>query len=230
MIDIHSHLIFDVDDGAYAYKESLRMALEAEQLGFDIIVATPHYSNKNFPERKLLKNFNKLKTALMGCDIEIQLGYEVLINDMHYEGAKERRDLTLGDTKYMLFELPFNLMPSFAESKLIELHNDHIIPIIAHPERYPYFNKNIDSFVYFIEKGCMVQLDAGSILGAHGHEAKDFAKKIIKLGLVDFVASDAHCTEDYISWFPASYEQVIKWVGHEYADELFHYNPLAILQ
>lgn len=224
MIDIHSHLIFDVDDGSNTYKESLRMALEAEKLGFNKIIATPHYSKGYSPDNKLSLHFLKLKSGLLDCDIDIQLGYEVIIDDISYEGEKETIDLTLGNTNCMLFELPFHLMPPYIDEKLMEMHKDNIIPIIAHPERYRFFYKNLDNYISFIEKGCLVQVNAGSIIGAYGHEVKSFSKKILQMGLVDFIASDAHSPEDYTNRYPKAYEQVKKWVGQSYTDQLFYHN------
>jgi protein-tyrosine phosphatase len=229
MVDIHSHMVFDVDDGPSTLNESLRMALEAEKLGFKTILSTSHYRKNSFPDKKLCRNYLKLKSALADCSIEIRLGYEVLIDDICFEGSKEKSDLTLDNTRYMLFELSFDLMPSYLEQEILRLHSDGIIPIIAHPERYHYFIRDMNSFISLIERGCLIQLDAGSILGAYGHDVKIFAKKILKSGLVQFIASDAHCMEDYVNWYPKSYEQVKKWVGADYANKLFYENPKKIL-
>jgi protein-tyrosine phosphatase len=112
---------------------------------------------------------------------------------------------------------------------LHELHNEKIIPILAHPERNRVFARNFDSFINFIEKGCLVQIDAGSIVGAYGKEAKHFAKNVITLNLAQFVASDAHCTEDYNDWYLPAYNQVKRWAGEEYANQVFTENAKKIV-
>jgi protein-tyrosine phosphatase len=87
---------------------------------------------------------------------------------------------------------------------------------------------NFDSLIKFLENGCLVQIDAASVVGVYGTEARHIAEKLIKLNLAQFVASDAHCPEDYCSWYLPAYKQVKRWVGVEYTDQLFNENAKKI--
>ncbi|GAE87213.1 CpsB/CapC family capsule biosynthesis tyrosine phosphatase [Acetivibrio straminisolvens] len=135
---------------------------------------------------------------------------------------------TLNNSKYLLFELPFDIMPVNINETVLKLHSEGIVPIIAHPERNMYFVKNMQKFIELIETGCLVQLDAASIVGIHGSNVKKFTKKLIDLKLVQFVASDAHKPEDY-EIYKESYDIVKSWAGKEYSDKIFTYNQEVII-
>jgi protein-tyrosine phosphatase len=128
-----------------------------------------------------------------------------------------------------LYELPFDHIPLYCSKILYELHVEKIIPVLAHPERYRTFMKNFDSFINFVENGSLVQIDAGSIVGAYGSEARQLAEKLIKLKLAHFIASDAHCTDDYTNWYLPAYKQVKRWAGEEYTNQLFNENAKKII-
>jgi tyrosine-protein phosphatase YwqE len=91
MIDIHSHLIFGVDDGPSAIKESIRMALEAEKLGVKEIIATPHFSDLQFQTDKAVENFSALSSRIADCDIKLHIGYEVSINPFTVKRLRDCR-------------------------------------------------------------------------------------------------------------------------------------------
>lgn len=229
MIDIHSHLVFGVDDGPSTLKESVRMVLEAEKLGIKEIIATPHYNARLFALEKTAENFQLILSRVADFDIKLHLGYEVYLDSYIMEDIKLLRDKTLNASDYLLFELPFGYVPENYSKLLYDLHLERIIPVLAHPERNRVFLRNFDSFIKFIESGCLVQIDAGSIVGVYGRDARNFARKAIKLNLAQFVSSDAHCAEDYKEWYLSAYNQVKQWAGEEYADKLFFENAKMIL-
>lgn len=111
MIDIHSHLIYGVDDGPPTIKESIRMVLEAEKMGINTIIATPHYRKSLFKSENALENFMELKTRVKDCDIELLLGYEVYFDSILPDVLVEKDRYTLNKSKYLLFELPFDVIP-----------------------------------------------------------------------------------------------------------------------
>lgn len=230
MIDVHSHLIFDVDDGPVSVKESLRMLLEAEKLGIKAIIATPHFNEDLYKSKKAYENFQELVLRTKDCGVELYMGYEVFINSYLYKIVKSRGDMTLNNSKYLLFELPSDSIPVYSSEIVYRLHLDSIIPVIAHPERNRRFVKSLNSFIKFVECGCLVQIDAASIAGVYGNDVRNFAKELIKLDLVDFIASDAHCAEDYKNWYLKAFQQVKRWVGEQEAQKLFYFNPLKILE
>ncbi len=229
MIDIHSHIVFGVDDGPSTIKESIRMVLEAESLGVNEIIATPHFNDLLYHTDKTAENFSALTSRIADCDVKLHLGHEVFINPQLLEKVEELKRKTLGKSRYILFELPFDHIPVYSGKMLYGFNVEKIIPILAHPERNRIFMKSFDTFINFIENGCLVQIDAGSTVGAYGTEAKHFAEKVLKLNLAQFVASDAHSAEDYTNWYLPAYKQVKRWTGEEYTNQLFNENPKKIV-
>lgn len=228
MIDIHCHIIFGVDDGPSTIKDSVRMVLEAEKLGVDKIIVTPHYNKYVYNSDKVLENFYKIKSRIRDFGVELFLGYEVFLISSINDVLTQKGDYTLNKSKYLLFELPFDIMPVNINETVLKLHSEGIVPIIAHPERNMYFVRNMQKFIELIETGCLVQLDAASLVGVHGSNVKRFAKKLIDMNLVQFVASDAHKPEDY-ELYKRSYDIVKNWAGKEYSDKIFTYNQSVII-
>jgi len=230
MIDIHSHLIHGVDDGPATIKESIRMVLEAEKLGIKAIIATPHTYKDLYRIDRAYANFMELKNRTADCGVELYMGCEAFIDPFAADGVKDGSIPTLNSSEYLLFELPFDSVPLYGYEIMYKLQLDNFIPIIAHPERNRVFNSDFSAFISFIEKGCLVQLDAASITGVYGMEAKKISRKLIKYNLVDFVASDAHCSEDYKRWYIPAYNEVIRLKNTNYADKLFYENGKMILE
>jgi protein-tyrosine phosphatase len=229
MIDVHSHLIYGVDDGPPTIKESIRMVLEAERIGIKTIIATPHYRKGLFKAENAVEHYIELKSRVKDCNIEILLGYEVYFDSIIPDVMTVKDRFTLNKSKYLLFEMPFDIIPSNISDVILNLHMENFIPVIAHPERNRFFVKNFQFFLEFIESGCLIQLDAASILGVYGSAVKKFTKNLIKLNLAHFVSSDAHSATDYINWYLPAYEKVKCWGGAEYAETLFYKNQKMLL-
>jgi len=194
-----------VDDGAPSIKESLKMVLEAESMGVKAIILTPHFHIGLFNNiEKVEENYYELRYRVRDCGIDLYLGYEVFIDSLLHGGEKIAEKLKLNNSPYLLMELPFDVVPSYSFDILYKLHLNDIIPIIAHPERNRFFVNNFNMFMNFIENGCLLQLDAASIIGVYGSEVQNFSKKLIKSNLAHFVASDAHSHEDYKEWYLAA--------------------------
>lgn len=229
MIDIHSHIIFEVDDGPCIIEQSISMIYNAEKAGIKTIVATPHSHETLFEAERLSENYQELLYRICDYDITLKLGYEVFINPSMPGMEKKNIGLTLHQTRYLLFELPFNTSPGSGFDVLSGFRLKDIIPILAHPERNRNFIKNLNELSRYIKAGCMIQIDAASILGIYGRDVRDFVKKLVKWNMVDFVASNAHCAEDYANWYMKAYREVSKWSGAENANRLFQSNADSIL-
>ena len=143
--------------------------------------------------------------------------------------VEELKTKTLGDSNYILFELPFDHIPIYADQLLYKLNIARIIPILAHPERNRVLINNFDSCIKFLENGCLVQIDAASVVGVYGAGARHIAEKIIKLNIAQFVASDAHCAEDYQNWYLPAIKLVKRWAGEEYSRQVFYENAKKII-
>lgn len=229
MVDIHSHLIHAVDDGPSCIKDSLRMLLEAEKCGIKAIIATPHLRGNMYDPEKAAENLEELRHRTRDCGVELYLGYEVHVNESLADDVKSERSITLNGSDYLLLELPFEEVPLYSYETIYRLNLNNITPVIAHPERNRSFVRSFDKFIGVVEKGCLLQLDAASIIGVYGTEVKRFTKKLIKMNMVDFVASDAHSAEDYYEWYLEAYRKVSKWGGTEYANDVFARNPEMLL-
>ncbi len=229
MIDIHSHIIFGVDDGPSTIMQSLDMVKEAERLGISVVVATPHYHETVFNLEYVEENYRELLYKARDYDVTINMGYEVFANPINQALIKHRKKLSIGKSEIILFEFPFNICPQKCIEMVCMFRLQKIIPVISHIERNRVFLNKIEYFVALIKAGCYIQLDAASIVGIYGSQIKDFSKKLLQMDFVDMVASNAHCANDYVDWYMQAYNNVSQWVGKEKASLLFHDNPKNIL-
>lgn len=229
MIDIHSHIIFGVDDGPCTIEQSINMVYNAQKAGIKTIVATPHTHETLFESERLSENYQELLYRARDYNVCLKLGYEVFINSSTSVLEKKNMGLTLDKTRYLLFELPFNSATKVGFDILHSFQLKDTIPILAHPERNRNFYKDFNELFGYINAGCMIQIDAASIIGVYGRAVRNFVKKLLKWNIVDFVASDAHCAEDYSNWYLKAFKEVSKWSGEENANRLFQSNAENIL-
>ncbi|MHB9941084.1 exopolysaccharide biosynthesis protein [Clostridium sporogenes] len=196
MIDIHSHIIPSIDDGAKDLDYSLKMIKMAEECGTKKIVATPHYYMGRYEEKYsnirdyvyYLNNVAKKNNM----NIEIFLGQEVLIHKKTID-IYEKGDIgTINNTSYMLVEFPMSTWEDYYMDILYELKVRGINPIIAHPERYRFIQENILNVNKFVDEGYLFQINTGSIEGIFGKEAQNISKELIKNRICNFIGSDAH--------------------------------------
>jgi len=229
MIDIHSHIIFGVDDGPATIIQSLNMIKEAERLGIGLIVASPHYHETVFDLEHVEENYQELLYKAGDYDVTINMGYEVFANPNNQALIKNRKKLSLSKSGIILFEFPYNAIPQKCVEMVCKFRLQKIIPVIAHIERNRAFLNKIEYLVAFIKAGCYIQIDAASIAGVYGSKIKEFSKKMLQMKFVDMVASNAHCATDYVEWYTEAYNNVSNWVGKEEASILFHDNAKNIL-
>jgi protein-tyrosine phosphatase len=230
MIDIHSHLIYGVDDGPICIEESIEMATEAKKAGINVIIATPHFQKRIYESDKVTENFHRLKLKVAHIGIDLYLGYEIFLNPFFTEMIGEYTDFTLADSGYMLIELPYNASPDSGYEIILGLRNRNITPVLAHPERNRNFIRNYNDFLRLISLGCMVQVDAASILGIYGSQSKKFVKKLLDMDLVDFAASNAHCPVDYKEWYLNACKEFVRLAGTERTSRIFGENAAIILK
>ncbi len=233
MVDLHSHLIWDIDDGSKSREMTINMLKQAVEGGTKKLVLTPHYlpgyyevPNIKVKERRkdielLAKEFN--------LDIEIYCGQEVYFNEKILENFENNLIGTINESRYMLIE--FN-MKSFSIKEvteiLYELQIKGIVPVIAHPERYIKFIKNPSLVNEFINEGFLFQLNIGSITGDFGKEVKKTAELFLKNRIYSFFGSDAHRDEkrnpnmkdgiDILKAMDSNYLQYLKNSGEELLD------------
>lgn len=198
MLDIHSHIIPKIDDGAKNIEMSLKMLKMAEQDGVKYIAATPHYC-RGYYENKyedILTSVEALKSMakMENIDIVIIPGQEIYIDSNTLELLNKGILGGLNKSKYILVEFPMDKLPEDALDILYEIRIKGLVPIVAHPERYMYIIDAPWKINKFVEEEILFQINTGSVKGIFGKEVKNTAEILIKSGLGHFLASDAHST------------------------------------
>mgnify|MGYP006229712145 CR=1 FL=1 len=198
MIDFHNHVLPNADDGPKEMKVSLDMLRCASDQGITEIVQTIHYQHPKMEEKNTDYNYlqNKIQQLQENIDkenlgITMHLSAEVFYLPNLLK-IKSNPLLTLGNNKYMLIEFSTNIFPQFYEQQFFELQSAGITPIIAHPERYRFIQSDISILDSWIERGYVIQIDAGSFIGNFGNKTQNFVFKMIENGYIHIIGSDAH--------------------------------------
>lgn len=197
MTDLHSHIVYDVDDGSSSTQESIELLRGLKSVGFDNVIMTPHYiegSEYCSENEEKLEKLDILRNEVKrnNIDINLYLGNEVFINDHMVEGIENGRIYTLNNSKYLLFELPFHNRIISLSDIIYEIKIQGYIPILAHPERYIYFQDNYDLVDELKEEGLLFQANFASILGYYGKGAQKLLKYMLKNEYIDFLGTDIH--------------------------------------
>lgn len=200
MIDIHSHILPGVDDGAKHITESIAMAKLAASEGIQTIIATPHHKNGYFENEKfeIIEKVAELNDALKSesIDLEVLSGQETRIYGDLLADYQEDRILSLNDGgRYVFIELPSDHVPAYTEPLLYELQMKGLVPIIVHPERNLEFLETPNHLYKLVKHGALTQITAKSIVGGFGKKTKKFAFQLIEKNLTHYIASDAHNTK-----------------------------------
>lgn len=197
MTDIHSHILFNLDDGSKSIDESIELLKKMESVGFNNVILTPHYiknTDYKIDNVEKLEKLEMLKNAVKknNININIYLGNEIFIDDEIIELVKDNKIYSLNNSKYLLIEFPFHNQILNLEDILYEIKYNGYIPIIAHPERYTYFQKNYKLVQKLKDDGILFQSNYSSILGDYGSSSKKLIKKMLKDGYVDYLGTDIH--------------------------------------
>lgn len=234
MIDIHSHIIPNVDDGARSVEETFNILKEAQEAGFTDVILTSHfllnYYETNVQELIFWKE--KLQEVLkkQGTKINLHSGMEIYITNQMEELLENKKILTLANSRYMLIELPLATNVKYFDYVVYYLEAKGIKPIIAHPERYKCVQKDPDIVEEYIEKGCLIQCNYGSIVNLYGREAEKTIKTILKKNQVHFLGSDVHRENGTYLIILDAIKKIRKIIGENKINEITTINPKKILQ
>lgn len=227
MIDIHAHIL-PIDDGSKDLETSLSMIKESVEQGVRGIILTPHYNRSTkLSIEQTKQSFEEFKQLVKqsGYDIDLYLGQEFYI-DKHYKKKIEQNDfLSLNDSKYILIEFAYDTKMDITEV-VYELIGLGYKPIIAHAERYE--NLTIEEVEEIKEMGGYIQVNANMLVGVSISKASAIAKKLLKKGLVDFVASDVHYFRKNKMKRAKRYVE-LKY-GKEIKDLIFNLNAKKIIE
>jgi protein-tyrosine phosphatase len=238
VIDLHSHYLYDVDDGARTLSDSVEMLRIAAADGVEHMVATPHqfhpagYHVEVPLARERLRQVREAADA-EGIGIELSLGAEIHFSERIPEGLAEGSLLPMAEgSRYFLFELPTTSVP--AEEFLAEIvfmfQTRGFYPVLAHPERNFEIMANPTIARRLRERGVLMQITAQSVLGAFGRKSLKAAKKLVKWGAADVIASDAHNPDRRPPGLSEAVRTVARWIGTDRAEAMVTETPQRILE
>lgn len=236
MIDLHSHILPGLDDGAKTMADSLAMLDIARRGGTTDIVATPHASGQfRFEPEVVERKLAEVRRAVAdqrgghapirvhaGCDFHLQF-------DNIEDAVASPRKYTINHESYLLVEFPDFGVLHGAEDILMQLLDARMVPVITHPERHAHLQKQFDDLEDWVGRGCCVQVTAASHTGLFGRRAAWSAGEMLKRGLAHFIASDAHDTKNRTPDLRKAYERLANDFGEERIRPLFVDNPHAAL-
>ena len=233
MIDIHSHLIPNVDDGSKSLETTFTAFKEAVNAGFTDIILTSHYIPEYYETKPVELTFwkDELQKILDNNKEKLQLhsGMEVYISEELPNLIEKEKLLKLANSKYILIELPMNSRINYLDHIIYYLDTVGIKLILAHPERYRIVQEKPELVEEWVEKGCLMQCNFGSILGIYGSEPKKVIKHLLKKDLVHFVASDCHNKGGIYLKVPKAVNKIEKLIGKEKTYEITTLNQQKIL-
>lgn len=202
MKDIHSHLLYGIDDGSKTIEESLKLIKKANNQGITDLILTPHYierSEYNCCNEEKKELFNRLVDEVRKKQININLflGNEVFISNNLIELLKKGEISTLNGSKYLLVEFPMGNMLYNTKDIIYDLIINGYIPIVAHPERYRIFQRHPEHIEEYLRMGVLLQCNYKSLFGKYGRQAKKTIKYFLENGYVTFLGSDCHHEENF---------------------------------
>jgi len=227
--DIHSHILYGLDDGAETREESVAMLQMAAANGTTAIVATPH-ANARYRFRPDVIEAQVAELGALVPEIAIHRGCDFHLQVSNIEDAiAHPAKYTINHQSYLMVEFPEMSVFADPEGVLLRLLDVGLIPIITHPERNAVMQRRLDDLARWVECGCYVQVTAGSCTGTFGRSVKAATESMMKRGLVHFVASDAHDCGRRSPSLQEAYAALVAAWGEEAIRPLFVDNPRATL-
>lgn len=234
MIDIHMHILPDIDDGAETWEQAEEMAALAVAAGTSGIVCTPHQCDGlyNVANEQVERLTAELANRLVKANISLDLhaGGDVQVQPSILDDIGEGRAMTIGGGPYMLVEMPHSLVPEHFADTLFSLQVNGYIPIITHPERNLAIQENNELLSELVHGGSLAQLTAGALVGDMGDTAQRCAVKFLDKGWCHLIASDAHNCTGRAPGLAEAREIVAGRCGYAYAEEMFDVRPRQIVE
>ena len=238
MIDIHSHIIFDVDDGPKTLEDSRRLLEESYRQGVRTIISTSHRRKGMFetPEEKIAANFKQVQEVAkqVADDLTVLYGAEIYYTSDILKKLEEGTFPSLGGTKYVLIEFSMNTPYKDIHSALGNVIRLGMTQVVAHIECYHCLENDEDRVSELINMGCYMQVNSSNVLKPKlfGDRCKFMKKRVqffLERDLVHFVASDMHNLDDRPPYMQKAYQIVAKKYGAARAEELFKTNQEILL-
>lgn len=233
MIDFHSHILPNIDDGSRDIKETFDLIKEAEKAGFNKIISTSHYMEYYYEVDEMERSIwiNALNTKLQenNINVDLYLGSEIYISEYLMNLIDEKKASSINNTKYILFEMPMYQKTLNLYSVIFEMIKHNKVPILAHPERYTFIQDDIELITELIENGVLMQSNFGSFKGLYGKKAQKTAKELLKRNMIHFLGSDVHRAGTIYPMIKDILTDIEKIVGKEKIYELTEKNASIVL-
>lgn len=219
-IDVHCHILPNVDDGATSLEMAMEMARMAAADGTSTIIATPHPNlTKGIgglaKTRQLVEELQATLTAQQ-IPLRLRVGVECYLEPTIPQLVKAGQLTTLNNTRYLLIEFPMREAPPKVENFIYGLQIADFIPVIAHPERYKYVQEDLNWLGRLIELGCLSQITAGVFGGGFGNRARQTAEQLLQHNMAHLIATDAHNVERR----PPGFKAALAYIANSYSLEL----------
>jgi protein-tyrosine phosphatase len=220
MIDLHCHILPNVDDGPQNVAESVEMAKQAVRQGIKTIIATPHHRNEKYVNhgQTIFNQVEELNRVLKSENLELTIlpGQETRIFGEIVEGLESGEILPLNQGKYLLVELPSGHVPRYTGQLMFDIQLKGFVPVIVHPERNQEIMENPEVLYQLVKKGALTQVTASSVTGHFGKTIKKFTHQLLEANLTHFIASDAHNTTSRGFKMDEAYSTVEKVFGIDF--------------
>jgi protein-tyrosine phosphatase len=231
VVDIHSHILPEVDDGSKSWEMSVAMCRMAAADGITHQVATPHANDRYHYDRTYLQSLVEHLQSLVGPALTLSLGCDFHLSyDNLQDVLANPERYTIAGTHYMLVELSNYSVPQQTTDCFMQLGDRGITAIITHPERNPILRESPQRVVEWAEQGCVIQMTGSALTGFWGERVRRAAQWLLEHKAVHVLATDAHDTEKRIPIISTARDAAAEICGEEVADALVEANPTAILQ
>jgi len=230
VVDIHSHILPEVDDGPKTWEVSVAMCQAAAADGITHMVATPHANDRYHYDRDYLQGLlDRLRQLLSGAP-ELMLGCDFHLSyDNIQDAIAHPTRYVIHNTRYLLVEFSNYSIPQNATDSFLKLGDAGMTSIITHPERNPILRENLQRVVEWAEQGCVVQMTGSALTGFWGERTRAAAQWLIEHDAVHVLATDAHDTEKRVAILSTARDAAAEICGEEVAEALVEGNPRAII-
>jgi protein-tyrosine phosphatase len=231
VVDIHSHILPEVDDGSKSWEMSVAMCRMAAADGITYQVATPHANDRYHYDRVYLQSLVDHLKSLIGPVPEISLGCDFHLSYDNLQAVLvDPAKYAIGNTHYMLVELSNYSVPQQTTDCFTQLGDRGITAVITHPERNPILRENLQRVVEWAEQGCVIQVTGSALTGFWGERTRKAALWLLEQNAVHVLATDAHDTEKRVPILSAARDAAAEICGDDVAEALVEGNPAAIVQ
>ncbi|WP_138754958.1 tyrosine-protein phosphatase [Paenibacillus sinopodophylli] len=232
MIDIHTHILPGLDDGAADWNDTLNMARAAVSEGITTIIATPHHANGTYMNtaQDVAEHTHTINEKLIaaGVPVTIRTGQEIRVHDDLLDAWSRNELLPLAGSNYVLIEMPASRIPKSMIELIHELTILRLKPIIAHPERNAEVVQHPQRLAELIEAGAYAQVTSHSLLGGFGKRIEQSAWSLLKAGHIHIVSSDAHHIVRRGFRLREAYDAIERRMGEQWV-QYFQFNAEAVL-